>query len=63
MFNHQIIDVLLVPLVGWNTKGHRLGFGGGYYDKYLLNFSGIKIGIGWESGRIEDKELNFDHWD
>jgi 5-formyltetrahydrofolate cyclo-ligase len=28
-------DVLLVPLVGFDTAGHRLGMGGGYYDATL----------------------------
>lgn len=28
-------DILLVPLVGFDTGGHRLGMGGGYYDTTL----------------------------
>ncbi|WP_298721654.1 5-formyltetrahydrofolate cyclo-ligase [uncultured Ferrovibrio sp.] len=28
-------DVLLVPLVGFDREGHRLGMGGGYYDTTL----------------------------
>lgn len=28
-------DILLVPLVGFDVKGHRLGMGGGYYDTTL----------------------------
>jgi 5-formyltetrahydrofolate cyclo-ligase len=27
------IDVVLVPLLGFDRRGHRLGFGGGYYDR------------------------------
>jgi len=29
------IDIMFVPLVAFDTKCHRLGFGGGFYDKTL----------------------------
>jgi 5-formyltetrahydrofolate cyclo-ligase len=29
------IDCFLVPLLGFDLLGHRLGFGKGYYDKYF----------------------------
>lgn len=32
----QDIDFLLVPAVGLDKKGYRLGMGGGYYDRYLV---------------------------
>lgn len=37
--------VLLIPGLGFTVKGERLGRGGGYYDRYLENYIGIKIGI------------------
>lgn len=28
-------EVLLIPCLGWNTAGYRLGYGGGFYDRTL----------------------------
>ncbi len=33
----QNIDTFLVPLLGFDKLGHRIGFGKGYYDKYFEN--------------------------
>ena len=32
------LDVMLMPLVGFTLSGHRLGMGGGYYDRLLASF-------------------------
>ena len=29
-------DVLIVPLVGFDKKKFRLGYGGGFYDRYIF---------------------------
>lgn len=28
-------EILIVPLVGWDRRGYRLGYGGGFYDRTL----------------------------
>ncbi len=35
LLNARWLDVLMVPLVGFDAHGHRLGMGGGYYDATL----------------------------
>jgi 5,10-methenyltetrahydrofolate synthetase len=47
-------DVLLVPCVGYNPQGYRLGYGGGYYDRTLAALwddgkKPMTIGIAWRS--------------
>lgn len=44
-FDKEKIDVILVPGLGFDKKNNRIGHGMGYYDKYLKDYKGIKIGI------------------
>jgi len=49
-------DLLLVPCVGFDADGYRLGYGGGYYDRTLANWPGatapVTVGIAYEACRI-----------
>lgn len=46
--------VLLIPLLGFDATGHRLGYGGGYYDRTLAAFRlmPMTIGVGYSFGRL-----------
>jgi len=50
-----IPEVVLMPPVGFDAQGYRLGYGGGYFDRTLASLSPqpLKIGVGRESSRIE----------
>lgn len=39
------IALALVPAVCYDRRGYRLGFGGGYYDRWLEHFSGRTVGL------------------
>lgn len=45
-------DIALVPLVGWDDAGYRLGYGGGYFDRTLARIRPLAIGVGLQSARL-----------
>jgi 5,10-methenyltetrahydrofolate synthetase len=47
--------VLLIPTLGFDAAGYRLGYGGGYYDRTLaaLTPRPLAVGIAYELGRLE----------
>jgi len=49
----QRADLVLVPLVAWDEKGHRLGYGAGYFDRALARARRVtKVGLALESQRL-----------
>ena len=39
--------ICIVPAVVFDKKGYRIGYGGGYYDRYLSGFRGTKVGMAY----------------
>ena len=39
--------VCIVPAFCNDYRGYRVGYGGGYYDRYLSGFEGVKIGVNY----------------
>jgi 5-formyltetrahydrofolate cyclo-ligase len=43
------LDMVLVPLLGFDQKGHRVGYGKGFYDRFLMQCSDecLKVGLNY----------------
>ena len=55
-------QILLIPLVAFDNQFNRLGYGGGYYDRYISrlrdNHKIIKIGIGYSFQKVKNLPIN-----
>lgn len=48
-------DVILVPCVGYTRSGYRLGYGGGYFDRWLAAHPHVTaVGIAWSIGELDE---------
>lgn len=60
------LDIIFLPLVGFDKRGNRLGMGGGYYDRALEALEGNKrrplfIGLAYDEQEVNSIER--DTWD
>ena len=53
-------DITVIPLLGINSRLFRIGYGKGFYDRYLRDRHTVKVGLGYSFQRAEFKE---DEWD
>lgn len=64
--NANELDLIIVPLLGFDRKGNRLGMGGGYYDRSLsfrLNNKNKPVLIGFAYKFQELDNITHEPWD
>ncbi len=48
------LDLVIVPLVGFDRKKARLGYGGGYYDRFLPETNAVRIAIAFSNQEVSE---------
>jgi 5-formyltetrahydrofolate cyclo-ligase len=56
------LDIIIMPLVGWDRQGGRLGMGGGFYDRALAGIKGPLL-VGLAHAVQEVPQVPGDDWD
>ena len=58
-------DVIIVPLVGFDKKKFRLGYGGGFYDRYITKLLKLKkvLTIGFAFSFQQTKIIPLNNFD
>jgi 5,10-methenyltetrahydrofolate synthetase len=51
-------DVIVVPCVGFTAAGYRLGYGGGYFDRWLAQHPHVTtIGLAWSNAEMQEADF------
>ena len=64
IINPEALEIILVPGLAFNEQNKRLGYGGGYYDKYLpMCKKALKVGLFYKEQFDKNGVIEFNEFD
>lgn len=54
----KVPDMVIIPLLAFDLKGYRVGYGKGFYDRFLQNLTTQKIGLSFFDAITEIKDVH-----
>lgn len=54
----EAIDLVVVPAVAFDRRGYRVGYGGGYYDRFLVGMDVPRIGLAFSCQIIPEAPVD-----
>ena len=58
-----VIFTRVLPMIGWDEAGHRLGYGGGFFDRTLASLAKKPVVIGVSYELVKMKTIRPQNWD
>lgn len=54
------IDIAVIPFLAVNERGYRIGYGKGFYDRFLKKTKVLRVGLGYS---FQTEDFKEDEWD
>lgn len=54
----KYLDYVIVPIVAFDDRLYRIGYGKGYYDHFLKDLDVIKIGVAFDCQKVNQIEID-----
>ena len=47
-------DLIITPGLAFDHSGYRMGYGGGFYDRFFSSHEGFRLGVGFHEQLVEN---------